>query len=83
MNISDIIKRHVSENPEKTDIIFDERHVSYTELDTLINKAAKGSLEMGLKRGDVLSLFLPSIPERHIRDALKGRHCDHGGALLS
>ena len=63
MNVSDIIKRHVAENPEKTAIIFGERRISYSELDGLINQAADGLLKMGLKRGDVLSLFLHSIPE--------------------
>jgi len=63
MNASNIIKRHVAEHPEKTAIIFGERRISYSELDCLINKAADGLLKMGLKRGDVLSLFLPSLPE--------------------
>jgi len=63
VNVSDIIKRHVAETPEKTAIIFEERRISYGELDALINKAAEGISRLGLKRGDVLSLFLPSIPE--------------------
>jgi long-chain acyl-CoA synthetase len=63
MNVSNIIKRHVAEHPEKTAIIFGERRISYSQLDCLINKAADGLLKMGLKRGDVLSLFLPSLPE--------------------
>jgi long-chain acyl-CoA synthetase len=63
MNVSNIIKRHVAEHPEKTAIVFGERRISYSELDCLINKAADGLLKMGLKRGDVLSLFLPSLPE--------------------
>ena len=63
MNVSNIIKRHVAEQPEKTAIVFGERRISYFELDRLINKAADGLIKMGLKRGDVLSLFLPSLPE--------------------
>jgi len=63
MNVSDIVKRHVAEHPEKTAIIFGDRRISYAELDTLISRTAHGLLEIGLKRGDVLSLFLPSLPE--------------------
>jgi long-chain acyl-CoA synthetase len=63
MNVSNIIKRHVTKNPEKTAIIFGERCISYSELDRLINRAAKGFTNLGLKQGDVLSLFLPSLPE--------------------
>ncbi len=63
MNISDIIQPYVAENPDKTAIIFADRHISYSELNTLINRAAVGLTKLGLGRGDVLSLFLPSLPE--------------------
>ncbi|MCG2774561.1 MAG: AMP-binding protein, partial [Desulfobacterales bacterium] len=63
MNVSNIINRHVTEIPDKTAIIFNDRRISYSELDGLINQAADGLLKMGLKRGDVLSLFMPSLPE--------------------
>ena len=63
MNVSNIIKRHVANNPEKTAIIFGDRRISYAELDLLINRAAKGIKELGFKKGDLLSLFLPSLPE--------------------
>lgn len=63
MNVSDIIQRQVKENPEKTAIRFGDQRISYGDLDTSINRTAGGLLKMGLKKGDVLSLFLPSIPE--------------------
>ena len=63
MNVSDIIKRHVVRNPDKTAIIFNERRISYSRLNELINRAGHGLLNMGLGPGDVLSLFLPSLPE--------------------
>jgi long-chain acyl-CoA synthetase len=63
MNVSNIIKPHVTENPDKTAIIFGERRITYAELDTLINRTASGITQMGFKPGDVLSVFLPSIPE--------------------
>ena len=63
MNVSNIIKPHVTETPEKTAIIFGERRISYADLDTLINRTASGLIKMGFRRGDVLSVFLPSIPE--------------------
>jgi len=63
MNVSNIIKHHVAENPETTAIIFDELRITYGELDRLINRVAGGLLKSGLRRGEVLSLFLPSLPE--------------------
>ena len=63
MNISDIIKRPVQNTPDKTAIIFGERRITYAQLDALITRTADGLLKTGLKRGDVLSIFLPSLPE--------------------
>jgi long-chain acyl-CoA synthetase len=63
MNVSNIIKPHVDENPETTAILFEEHRITYGELDRLINRVAGGLLQLGLNRGDVLSLFLPSRPE--------------------
>ena len=63
MNVSNIINRHVDENPKTTAIIFDNLRITYAELNRLINRLAGGLLALGLKRGDVLSLFLPSLPE--------------------
>ena len=63
MNVSRIINRPLKETPEKTAIIFEDRRISYAELDSLIDRAAAGFLKLGLQKGDVLSLFLPSLPE--------------------
>ena len=63
MNISDIIKRPVQNTPDKTAIIFGERRITYAQLDALITRTADGLLKTGLKPGDVLSIFLPSLPE--------------------
>jgi long-chain acyl-CoA synthetase len=63
MNVSHLIKTAVQNTPEKKAILFEDRCYSYAELDTLINKAAEGFTGLGLKRGEVLSLFLPSLPE--------------------
>ncbi len=63
MNVSNIIKPHVAQNPEKTAIIFGECRISFADLDTLVNRTASSLKKMGFQRGDVLSVFLPSIPE--------------------
>ncbi|MBI5583190.1 MAG: AMP-binding protein [Deltaproteobacteria bacterium] len=63
MNVSRIFNRPLKETPEKTALIFENRRISYAELDALIDRAAAGFLKLGLKKGDVLSLFLPSLPE--------------------
>ena len=63
MNVSHLIKPHVSETPHKTAIIFGEREITYAELDDLVARMAHGLTKTGYKQGDVLSIFLPSLPE--------------------
>ena len=63
MNVSRIINKPLKEHPEKTAIIFEDHRLSYAELNSLIDRVAAGFLKLGLHRGDVLSLFLPSLPE--------------------
>jgi len=59
MNVSRIINKPLKETPKKTAIIFEDRRISYAELDSLIDQAAAGFLKLGLHQGDVLSLFSP------------------------
>ena len=63
MNVSNLFKQHLLDQPEKTAIIFGDRSISYRELDRQINQIAGGLLQIGLKRGEVVSVFLPSLPE--------------------
>ncbi len=63
MNVSNIFKQQVAENPDATAILFEALRITYGELDRLVNRVADGLLKLGLKRGDVLSIFLPSRPE--------------------
>jgi long-chain acyl-CoA synthetase len=63
MNVSNIFKPQAAENPDATAILFETLRITYGELDRLVNRVADGLLKLGLKRGDVLSIFLPSRPE--------------------
>jgi long-chain acyl-CoA synthetase len=63
LNVSQLIKRQVEAHPQKTAIIFENRRISYAKLESLITRTASGLIKLGLKKGEVLSLFLPSLPE--------------------
>ena len=62
MNVSEIIRGQVEGNPNKTAIIFQGKPISYGELDRMISRFSSGLQSLGLERGDVLSIFLPSLP---------------------
>jgi long-chain acyl-CoA synthetase len=63
MNLSNLIKKHVAQYPDKAAIVFGDRRITYRELDDLITRTARGLLKLGITKGEVVSLFLPSLPE--------------------
>lgn len=63
MNVSHLIRPHVAKTPRKTAILFEDREMSYAQLDELVTRVALGVTKMGYRKGDVLSIFLPSRPE--------------------
>ncbi len=50
---------------EKTAIInsTNDERISYAELKTLVEKLAFGLQEKGLKKGDVIAIYSPNVPE--------------------
>lgn len=63
MNVAGIIQEGVEKNPEKAAIIFEDRKITYGEMQISINRVANGLKDLGLEIGDVVSIFLPSLPE--------------------
>lgn len=63
MNWSYVLEANARENPDKEAIIFEDRRITYAELNTRVNAMARGLLDMGLKKGDVVALLLYNCPE--------------------
>jgi len=63
------IDRHLKDKKNKTAIIWvgdepkDSKHISYKELHKNVCKAANGLKELGIKRGDRVTIYLTMIPE--------------------
>jgi len=63
------IDRHLSDKKNKTAIIWvgddpkDSKHITYSELHKKVNKAANGLKELGIKKGDRVTIYLTMIPE--------------------
>ena len=49
--------------PQKTAIVFEEKHISYREVDEKANRIANAMLNMGIKKGDIVSIQSHNCPE--------------------
>jgi len=63
MNWSYVAEKNAKEYPEKEAIIFGDRRITYSELNKRVNALAKGLLDLGLGKGDVVALVLYNCPE--------------------
>ena len=59
----DYLKRHASERPDRTALIFKGRRISWRGLDDLSEAAAAGLVSLGVRRGDRVALILPTCPQ--------------------
>ena len=59
----DVMRRTFEELPDKLALAFYGTEITYRELDKLSNEFAHMLLENGFKKGDVLGINLPNIPE--------------------
>jgi len=60
--VQDILTRAAEQWPNNPAVDFMGRRLSYGELDTLVNKAAKGFQTLGVRPGVHVGLFLPNSP---------------------
>ncbi|MBW1839723.1 MAG: AMP-binding protein [Deltaproteobacteria bacterium] len=67
-NLKQLLEDRVNKHPEKTFIYFegiDEgvEEISYRDFDQKVNRLAHAFLELGIKKGDVVSFLLSNCPE--------------------
>ncbi len=63
LNLGTILQATASEKPDKTAIIFDDRRISYAELDRAARGVAAGLRARGIEAGDKVALLVPNVPE--------------------
>ncbi|MDX9887797.1 MAG: class I adenylate-forming enzyme family protein [Anaerovoracaceae bacterium] len=61
--IDEYIKIHASRVPDKTAIIYYGTEITYKELDDYIDRTATLFAKLGVKKGDVVSIFMQNCPE--------------------
>ena len=65
--VANAIDRHAKKQPDKVAYIFaneqGSRRITYRELDEQVSRLAGALATAGVKRGDVIAIYLPMIPE--------------------
>ena len=66
------LDRHLAQNADKTAIIYEgddpniSEHISYKSLHERVCKFANGLRELGVEKGDIVTLYMPMVPETGI-----------------
>ncbi|MEA1967161.1 MAG: long-chain fatty acid--CoA ligase [Thermodesulfobacteriota bacterium] len=63
MNIATNLEQAAIFFPDKEVILFEERAITYRELDVKVNQLARGLARFGIGKGERVALFMPNIPE--------------------
>lgn len=63
MNVAQIIERAAKLFPDKAAIIFKEKQITYSQLNSAANRLANAMMANGIKPGDRVALYLPNVPE--------------------
>jgi len=63
MNIRDLLELRRREAPPKEFLLFEDQVIKREEFDEMVNRVANGMLTLGIKKGDMVGVLLPNIPE--------------------
>ncbi|MFW9825102.1 MAG: AMP-binding protein [Candidatus Thorarchaeota archaeon] len=61
--LSELLRRAAKKYPESDAIFFEGFRMTYKELDCLVDQFATGLSKLGIKKGDVIAIDLPNIPQ--------------------
>ncbi|MFX1296113.1 MAG: AMP-binding protein, partial [Promethearchaeota archaeon] len=62
MSLIDIFETGAREFPDKENINFYGKEFTYKEMNILVRRFAAGLIDLGVKKGDVVALWLPNSP---------------------
>ena len=63
INLATYLENSAAAHPDKTALIFDGQSWTFTQINEGANAISNGLLELGVKKGDRVMLFLPNCPE--------------------
>jgi len=63
MNIGTLLTRHARFRPDHTSVIFQNRRLTYFELNSSVNRVSNAFLDQGIRKGDKIATILPNCLE--------------------
>lgn len=63
LTMDEALTRSAEQFAERTALLYMGRHLSYRELNLLVNRCARALLGLGVKKGDKVAMLLPNIPQ--------------------
>jgi acyl-CoA synthetase (AMP-forming)/AMP-acid ligase II len=79
MNVSQILRPHAAETPDKTAIIFDEREISYGQLDDLVTRMAPYKVPVAVEVIDEIPRLASGKALRRMLRDKEWNNARHGG----
>jgi long-chain acyl-CoA synthetase len=64
--LHDALRKRAHEQPDRVAIVFENRSLTFADLDVESNRLAHGLRALGLKAGDRFGIFMPNCPEVEI-----------------
>ncbi|MFW9823930.1 MAG: class I adenylate-forming enzyme family protein [Candidatus Thorarchaeota archaeon] len=63
MDLRELMETQAEKYKDKTYLFWEDTQISYSELNRLTNKVANFLYELGIRKGDKVSVYLPNMPE--------------------
>ena len=63
MLVQDFLQNSAARTPDKVALVFQERRLTYQEIDAQANRLAQALLDHGVQRGDRVAIYLPNSVE--------------------
>lgn len=60
MLVFEYLEKWAEERPEREAIVYGDRRVTYAEYNRMVDRIARGLLELGVQRGDKVGLYIPN-----------------------
>ena len=61
--LGDFLTKHAAERPRKEAIVFKDKRVTWAEYDRQTDLVAMGLIQLGVKKGDKIGVYIPNWPE--------------------